>query len=78
MHVKQDSRCSQITCFECLTITGSRRQLIMFGDAAPHQFEDYVDIMSDPDFADVVTEQIDWRDEAEELARMVRALLDSK
>ena len=46
---------------------------MMFGDATPHQFEDYVDIMSDPDFADIVTEQIDWRDEADELAKMVRA-----
>lgn len=45
----------------------------MFGDATPHQFEDYVDIMSDPDYVDIVTEQIDWRDETEELAKMVRA-----
>ena len=45
----------------------------MFGDASPHQFEDYVDIMSDPDYVDIVTEQIDWRDETEELAKMVRA-----
>ena len=47
---------------------------MMFGDATPYQFEDYVDIMSDPDYADIVTEQIDWRDETDELAKMVRAL----
>ena len=46
----------------------------MFGDATPHQFEDYPSIMSDPDYANIVTEQIDWRDEADELKKMVRAL----
>ena len=44
----------------------------MFGDETPHQFEDYPNIMSDPDYAIIVTEQIDWRDEADELKKMVR------
>ena len=42
----------------------------MFGDATPHQFEDYPNIMSDPDYANIVTEQIDWRDEADELKKV--------
>ena len=46
----------------------------MFGDAAPHQFEDYPNIMSAPDYANIVTEQIDRTDEADELTKMARAL----
>ena len=46
----------------------------MFGDSTPHQFEDYVDIMSDPAYANIVTQQIDWRDEADELKKMVSTL----
>ena len=47
---------------------GSIKQLIMFGDAPSHQYEDYVDIMKTYSF---VTEQIDWRDEADTLNKMV-------
>lgn len=43
----------------------------MFGDAAPHQFEDYVEIMNDPKFSHLELEQLDWEDEADELLRMV-------
>lgn len=54
-----------------MPIVGSKRQLIMFGDATPHQFEDYMEIMADPKLKDIVTEQIDWRDEVDELKKMV-------
>ena len=40
----------------------------MSGDAPPHQYEDYVDIMRTYSF---VTEQIDWKDEADALNKMV-------
>ena len=40
----------------------------MFGDAPPHQYEDYVDIMRTYSF---VTVQIDWKDEADALNKMV-------
>lgn len=44
----------------------------MFGDAAPHKFEDYVDIM---DQFPEVEDQLDWEDEADELLRIVSLLI---
>ena len=40
----------------------------MFGDAPPHQYKDYVVIMRTYSF---VTEQIDWKGEADALNKMV-------
>ena len=45
----------------------------MFGDARPHEFADYKQIMEDYPF---VEDQLDWRDEADELKRQVGEFRD--
>ena len=45
----------------------------MFGDARPHEFADYKKIMEDYPF---VEDQLDWRDEADELKRQVGEFRD--
>lgn len=40
----------------------------MFGDAYPHEFEDFMDIMKNYPH---VQQQLDWRDEADQLLSMV-------
>ena len=40
----------------------------MFGDATPHEYECYTDILEQFPY---VEEQLDWRQEADELLRMV-------
>ena len=56
-----------------LFILGSKRQLIMFGDATPHEYECYTDILEQFPY---VEEQLDWRQEADELLRMVCLCFD--
>ena len=46
------------------------KQLIMFGDAYPHDFEEFPAIFKDPKFS-LAKHQLDWRDEADELLQMV-------
>ena len=45
----------------------------MFGDARPHEFADYKQIMENYPF---VEDQLDWRDEADELKRQVGEFTD--
>ena len=47
------------------------KQLIMFGDAYAHDFEDFPTIFKDPKFP-LAKHQLDWRDEADELLSKVR------
>ena len=42
----------------------------MFGDAYPHDFEDFPTIFKDPKFP-LAKHQLDWRDEADELLSKV-------
>ena len=46
------------------------KQLIMFGDAYPHDFEDFPRILTSTKYK-LATRQLDWRDEADDLLRMV-------
>lgn len=42
----------------------------MFGDAYPHDFEDFPRILEDPEYP-LAQHQLDWRDEADDLLQMV-------
>ena len=65
--------CTVISVIVCDICLGSKRQLLMFGDARPHEFADYKKIMEDYPF---VEDQLDWRDEADELKRQVGEFRD--
>lgn len=43
----------------------------MFGDAYPHEYEDFKAIMNDPQCYHRAKKQLDWREEADELLQMV-------